>query len=221
MKTQEFKELVYQEFALIAGAFAHPKRVEMIEILAQGERNVEGLARSVSLTVANTSRHLQLLKNARLVKSRKVGVTVYYSLADEQVVGCLKSLQALAERRSAEIREVMHLFFKERDSLEPLSIDELRRRIEQEDVVLLDVRPKSEYATAHIRGALNMPLDELKHKLHQLARDRDIVAYCRGPYCVMSAEAVKLLREAGFRAFRLEQGVYEWKAAGLPVEEGA
>lgn len=218
MKSREFKEKVFQQFASIARAFSSPKRLEIIDVLAQGERDVETLANEVRLTVANTSRHLQILKNSRLVESRKVGVRVYYRIADDEILHCWKRLQVLAEKRLAELRETAWLYFKERDSMEPISRKELQERVKNGDVVLLDVRPFEEYEKGHIPGALSIPFSELKHRLNDLPRHCQIVAYCRGMYCVLAAEAVRILNSSGFQATRFREGILEWKEAGLPVE---
>jgi rhodanese-related sulfurtransferase len=220
MTGREFKDIVFQQFASMAQAFSSPKRLEIIDILAQGERDVETLAKLAAMTVANTSRHLQILKSARLVKSRQDGVRVFYSPADDEVVNCWKSLQRLAEKRNAEIKEIAREFFEAREALEPISRKELLRRIKNHDATILDVRPVEEYESAHIAGAISIPLPELKKRLKEIPKDREVVAYCRGPYCVLSAEAVVLLRNAGYKVIRLEDGVHEWKRAGLPTKAG-
>lgn len=220
MQGREFKDFVFQEIAAIAQAFSSPKRLEIIDVLAQGERSVETLANEVSMTIANTSRHLQILKNAGMVRSRKQGVSVIYLLAGQEVFLVWKALQSLAEKRRAEIKEVAGSFFAERGGIEPISLQELQRRVKNNQVILLDVRPVEEYANVHLPGAVSMPLAELKRGIGKLPKNREIVAYCRGPYCVLAAEAVAILKKAGYRAVRLEEGVNEWKQAGLPVEEG-
>lgn len=218
MNGREFKELIFEQFAKIAAAFASPKRLEIIDVLAQGERDVESLARQVSMSIPNTSRHLQVLKNARLVRSRRRGVQIFYRLADAEVLNYWKGLQSLAEKRNAEIKEIARMFFEERDELEPIGIEELWKRLERGGVVLLDVRPLEEYRSGHISGAVSIPLSELRERLTEIPADRQVVAYCRGPYCVLSAEAMTILREAGFQALRMREGLPEWKDAGLPVE---
>lgn len=220
MREREFKDFVFQEIAAVAQAFSSPKRLEIIEVLAQGERSVETLAREVSMAIANTSRHLQVLKNARIVRSRKQGVSVIYMLAGQDVFLVWKALQSLAEKRRAEIKEVARSFFAERGGIEPISLQELQRRVKNNQVILLDVRPVEEYANVHLPGAVSMPLAELKRGFGKLPKTREIVAYCRGPYCVLAADAVAILKKAGYRAVRLEEGVNEWKQAGLPVEAG-
>jgi len=218
MTGREFKDLVFEEFAKITQAFSAPKRLEIIDVLAQGERDVESLSKQVSMTVANTSRHLQILKNARLVDSRREGVHIFYRLADDDVLNCWLKLRSLAEKRSSEIREITRMFFEQRDALQPISKEELLQRLQNEEVIVVDVRPPEEYQKAHIPGAISIPLSELKNKLSDLPQDRQIVAYCRGPYCVLSVEAMIILRNAGFQALRLKEGLPEWKVAGLPVE---
>ncbi len=218
MTGREFKDIIFHQFAQIASAFASPKRLEIIDILSQSERDVESLSKQVAMTVANTSRHLQILKNARLVKIRREGVRIIYSLADAKVKDCWKGLQILAEERSAEIREVVNMFFTEKDALDKISMEELRERFQKKEVELIDVRPAEEYNYSHITSARSVPLNQLKMNIHKLSRDRQIVAYCRGRYCVLSAEAVQILKEFGFHALRLEEGLFEWQKAGLPIE---
>ncbi len=218
MQGREFKDLVFEQFAKIAQAFSAPKRLEIIDVLAQGERDVESLSKQVFMTIANTSRHLQVLKQAKLVESRREGVHLFYRLADADVLRCWMSLQSLAEKRSSEIREIARLFFEELDSMEPITKDELLKRTQNDDVVVLDVRPFEEYQNGHIAGATSIPLAELINRFDELPQDREVVAYCRGPYCVMSAEAMTILKKAGFKVVRLREGLPEWKEAGLPVE---
>ncbi len=219
MTGREFKDTVFEQFARIAHAFSSPKRLEIIDILAQGERDVDSLSRCANMTIANTSRHLQVLKNARLVESRKAGVQVFYRLAGAEVLHCYNQFQALAEKRSVEIREIVKVFFEERDGLEPISKEKLYKRIQDKNVIVLDVRPSEEYKNDHIAGALSIPLPQLKARLKEIPQDREIVAYCRGLYCVLSAEAINILRTSGYQAKRLKEGLPEWKNAGLPVEK--
>jgi rhodanese-related sulfurtransferase len=220
MTGREFKDFVYQHFAGMAHAFSSPKRLEIIDVLAQGERDVESLAGQVSMTVANTSRHLQVLKGRRLVEARREGVKIFYRLADDLVVDCWQRLQRLSANRLAEIREIERLFHEERDDLEPVTVEELWRRIQESGVTVIDVRPAEEYQHAHLPGAISIPLPDLLDRIREIPEGRGIVAYCRGPYCVLSAEAVSILRDYGFRAARMKEGVPEWKRAGLPVESG-
>lgn len=221
MRGRDFKDAVFAQLARIGGSFASPKRIEIIDVLAQGERSVETLARETALTVANTSRHLQVLKGANLVTSRKQGVQSYYRLADPLVLTGYKDLQALAEARLAEVGRLVEDFFAGVDGLEPVETDELLRRVNEEDVTVLDVRPSEEFASGHIAGAVSIPLGDLERRLAELPHGRRIVAYCRGPYCVLAAEAVRLLRGRGFEAARLMDGFPQWRHAGLPVAAGA
>ncbi|MFH1278297.1 MAG: metalloregulator ArsR/SmtB family transcription factor [Candidatus Eisenbacteria bacterium] len=205
----------------MAHAFAAPKRLEIIDILAQGERDVETLAREARATVANTSRHLQILKQARLVGARKEGPRAFYRLADPAVFRCWKHLQGLAESQLPEVRDAIRDYSEDRDRMEPISRDELRRRVRRGEVIVLDVRPPEEFKAGHIRGAVSVPLSEITRRLGEIPTDREVVAYCRGPYCVLSVEAVALLRKAGRRAVRLADGLPEWREAGLAVETGS
>jgi rhodanese-related sulfurtransferase len=216
---REFKDLIYEQFGKMANAFSSPKRLEIVDLLAQGERDVESLSKQTSMTIANTSRHLQILKAARLVDVRRDGVRVFYRLADAQVLQCWMGLQSLAEKRTAEIREIARMFFKERDVMEPISKEELKERMRNNEAVVLDVRPSKEYQSGHIPGAISIPLSELKKRLKEIPREREVVAYCRGSYCVLSAEAMTILRNAGYDSVRLKEGLAEWREAGLPVEE--
>lgn len=221
MTPREFKTAVFEQFAGIAHAFASPQRLEMLDVLAQGERSVHVLSRQTGLTLANASRHLQVLKNARLVETRKQGVLVYYRLADPLVFRCWKSLQALAEGRLPEVNEAVRTYFQERGEMEPVPREELVRRAERGEVVVLDVRPTEEFEAGHIAGAISIPLTELSAQLSRIPPDLDVVAYCRGTYCVLAVEAVALLRSRGRRASRLEDGFPEWWEQGLPTEVGA
>jgi rhodanese-related sulfurtransferase len=212
------KHAVYESLAEVAQALGHAHRLELLEAMAQGSRSVEDLANAAHLTVANTSRHLQLLRRARLVEAERQGKRVFYRLAgDAEVVGLLKALGLVGERNVAEIQGVMRDFFFQRDALEAVSREELVVRLRDDVVTVLDVRPDEEYALGHISGAINMPIDELEQRLAELPKDREIIAYCRGPYCVMSFEAVAALRAKGYRVRRLEDGFPEWRVAGLDV----
>jgi rhodanese-related sulfurtransferase len=216
-----FKDAVFSQFARIAAAFGSPKRIELIDLLAQGERSVEALAREAGLTLANTSRHLQVLKGAALVESRKAGLQVFYRLADPRVLAGYRALQELAQARQAEVGRLVRDFFTGADGLEPVAPAELLRRARRREGVVIDVRPPEEYQAGHIAGALSVPLADLERRLSELPRRGRIVAYCRGPYCVMAAEAVRRLRRSGRDARRLENGFPEWRDAGLPVATGA
>ena len=220
MRGREFKDALFEQFATVAAAFASPKRIELIDLLAQGERHVEALARLAGLTVANTSRHLQVLKGAHLVLTRRDGLQVFYRLADPLVLGGYRALQELAEARLAEVGRLVRDYFSSADGLEPVQPEELLRRARGRDVLVVDVGPSEEYAAGHIAGAQSVPLAELERRLARLPRSKRIVAYCRGPYCVLAAEAVRLLRRRGLDAVRLRDGFPEWRDAGLPVEVG-
>jgi ArsR family transcriptional regulator len=213
------KQHVFASLAAIAQALGHAHRLELLEHLGQGERSVEDLAARASLTLANTSRHLQLLRRAALVERRRDGKRVYYRLAgDDVVVGLLSALSRVGERNSAEIARVMASYFQMRDEFEPVSRDELLDRLRSGTATVLDVRPEDEFAHGHLPDALSIPLAQLERRLAELPADREIVAYCRGPWCVLSFEAVALLRRQGYLVRRLEDGFPEWKVAGLPVE---
>jgi ArsR family transcriptional regulator len=219
MSSKGPKYAIFEHLAEVAQALGHAHRLELLERMAQGARSVEELANATRLTVANTSRHLQLLRRARLVDAERDGKRVFYRLAGEAVVvGLLKALGQVGERNVAEIQRVMQDFFHQRDSMEPVSREQLITRLKEGSVTLLDVRPEEEFALGHLPGATNVPINELRRRLADLPKRREIVAYCRGPYCVMSFEAVAALREKGYRARRLEDGYPEWKAAGHAVE---
>ena len=217
---RRFKTAIYEQFARIGKAIANPSRLELLDLLCQGPRTVEALAKEANLGLANTSQHLKALRAARLVEAEKAGLYVTYRLADERVCQFFRSLRSLAETRLAEIREITREFLADRKGLEPVDREALLDRVRAGDVTVLDVRPVEEYRAGHIPGALSIPLKELERRLSDLPRERDIVAYCRGPYCVLAVEAVELLRARGFSAFRLEQSVQDWRAEGLPVLVG-
>ena len=214
------KHDLFAEFASVARAIGHPHRLELLEQLAQGERSVESLAGRVNLAVANASQHLQQLRRSGLVAARREGKYVFYSLADDEILALIAVLQRVAERNSAEVDQILRRYFMARDSLEPVSRDDLRQRARDGTVTILDVRPNDEYALGHLAGAINVPLKDLEARLGELDSNQEIVAYCRGPYCVLSFEAVAALRDRGYRARRLEDGFPEWKAAGFAVETG-
>ncbi len=218
MKSREFKDLIFQQFANIATAFSSPKRLEIIDLLIQGEKDVDTLTKQISANFANTSRHLQILKNARLVDTRREGVRIFYRISDDRVFNCWKSLQLLAENHAAELKNVLKEFLEEQTAVKALSKEELLTRLQLNDVIVIDVRPEEEYKNGHIEGSVSIPLVELKDRLDEIPKDREVVAYCRGPYCVLAPEAVSLLKRKGYNAVRLEEGLPEWKAAGLPVE---
>jgi rhodanese-related sulfurtransferase len=209
-----------EQFARIGKAVSSPARVQLLDLLAQGEKPVERLARQAGLSVTNTSNHLRELRGAALVATRKDGVHVYYRLSDPTVHDFLRGLQDLAARQLAEVRQIVRDYFEEPDALEPVAAADLLERIESDEVVVLDVRPEDEYAAGHLPGALSIPVAELEERLAELPFDREVVAYCRGPYCVMSLEAVEMLRSHGFRARRLDVGLPDWRAQGRSVAEG-
>lgn len=217
---RKFKDSIYEQFARIGKAVSAPKRVELLDLLCQGPRTVEALAGQAALSVANASRHLQVLRGAGLVAGEKRGLYVEYRLADEQVGRFYFALRSLAEARLADIERLSREFLEPRGDLEAVPGEELLRRVRSGEVTVLDVRPVEEYRAGHIPGALSIPVAELKDRLDELPKDREVVAYCRGPYCMMALEAVELLRRRGVRAHRLEPGVLDWRARGWRIETG-
>lgn len=220
MKPRDFKDSIFEQLARVGSAFSSPKRVEIIELLAQGERTVESVAGVTGMSVANTSRHLSVLRNCGLVSSRRDGLHVFYRLSEVSVATGYQALRSLAESRLAEVRQLAEAFFHEVDGAEPIGIEELLARAGAGDVTVIDVRPRLEYEAGHLPGAVSIPLDELPARIAEIDGDHEVVAYCRGPYCVMSAEAVTQLRRAGVAAQRLVGGPLEWRAAGLPIVTG-
>ena len=218
---REFKDRLYGQLARLGKALSSPHRLEMLELLAQGERTVDSLATEIGLSLANASQHLQALRQAALVESRKDGLFVCYRLADPDVFELSKVIRSVAERRLADLDRLVHDHFGNRAGAEPVPMAELLKRARSRQVVILDTRPASEYVAGHIPGALSIPVDELQRRLKELTKSNEYVAYCRGPYCVLSYEAVALLRARGYNVRRLEDGLPEWRAAGLPVETGA
>jgi rhodanese-related sulfurtransferase/DNA-binding transcriptional ArsR family regulator len=217
---REAKDRLYEAFAATAKAAASPKRIELLELLAQGERTVDALARATGMGVTNTSAHLQLLRHARLVDTRKDRTSVFYRLAGDDVAAFMAVLRDLARSRLAEVDQVVRDYFGARDALEPVSRSELAERAGHGDVIILDVRPPEEFAAGHIPAALSVPLERLDAALARLPERAEIVAYCRGPYCVLAVQAVERLRARGFQARRLAGGMPEWRLAGLPVAVG-
>jgi rhodanese-related sulfurtransferase len=212
------KTALFDEFARAAKALASGRRIELLDVLANGERTVEALAGEVGLTVANTSQHLQILRQAGLVSSRREGTSVHYRLAGPEVFELWRTLRTLAASRLAEVERLAAAYLGSRDELQPVTREELARRLEGGDpLIVLDVRPAAEYAAGHLPGAVSIPVAELRRRLAELPADREVVAYCRGPYCAFAHEAVGLLRDEGFAARRLEDGLPEWQAAGLAV----
>jgi ArsR family transcriptional regulator len=220
MSTRSPKGALFAQFALVAKSLGHPHRLELLEQLAQGERSVEVLADRTGLSVANASQHLQHMRRGGLVTNRRAGKFVYYRLADDAVLDLLAALRRIGERHVAEVERVVRSYFDARDSLEAVSRGELLERSRAGTVTILDVRPQDEFALGHLPGALNIPLRDLEARLDAMDPAQEIVAYCRGPYCVLSYEAVARLRARGFTARRLEDGLPEWRAAGLPVVVG-
>ena len=212
------KQALFEQLALIARALGSAARLELLDFLAQGERSVEGLAQAANLSVANTSKHLQQLKSTGLVEASRDGKHIRYRLSDDRVLDAIRDLRTLAEAHLDQVGDLVSSYLRSRDALEPVPATELLERARQGLVTVIDVRPPEEYAQGHIAGALNVPLDRLKRQLKDLPRDREIVAYCRGPWCVLSYEAVARLRKAGIDARRLDDGLPEWRRAGLPIE---
>ena len=218
---REFKDALYAQFARIGHAVASPKRIELLDLLSQGEKTVEQLAEQSATAIKNTSAHLRVLRQARLVETRRDGTYVYYRLGADDVFRFVRDLQALGRGRLAEVERVARLYIDERDELEPVTIKELRRRMRDGDVTVIDVRPEEEYEAGHIPGALAIPVAQLKRRLAEIPKNRDVVAYCRGPYCVFSVEAVGILRKHGYRARRTNEGLPDWRAIGLPIASGS
>lgn len=218
MSRKGVKSLLFEEFARVSKALGNGNRLELLEFLAQSERSVEALAKLSGLSVANTSRHLQVLRQAGLVTARKEGLFVFYSVSGGGVVKLLAALQEVAQHNVAEVTRLVSMYLSSRDSMEPVTIADLRDRMGHGLVTVVDVRPKEEYAAGHLPGAINVPIDDIDKHFADLPRNHEIVAYCRGPFCVLSFEAVARLRNEGYKARRLETGFPEWKMAGLPFE---
>jgi len=212
-----FKDAIYEQFARIGKSVSSPKRLELLDLLCQGERTVEVLAKESSLTVANASQHLQVLRAARLVETEKEGLYVMYRLADQTVCEFFHAMQVLAENRLAEVEQIKRRFLEGREGMQPVDREALLKLVREGAVTVLDVRPVEEYNAGHIPGALSIPLKELKLHLAELSHDHEIVAYCRGPYCVLSIQAVEMLRAKGFEAVRLEEGIQDLRAMGFPI----
>lgn len=217
MAHRDFKTPLYAQFARIGHAVSSPVRLELLDLLGQGEKTVEALAEHAATGIKNASAHLRVLREARLVEARREGTYVYYRLADADVSRFVRDLQQLGRRRLAEVERVARQYIDDRDELDPITLPELRRLVRDGDVTVIDVRPRDEYEAGHIPGALSIPVPELKRRLRQLPKRREVIAYCRGPYCVFAIEAVTLLRKSGFRARRSEEGLPAWRDAGLPV----
>lgn len=217
MSSREIKDALYEQFARVGKVTGHPKRLELLDLLCQGERSVEELAEAADLKLTTASAQLQSLRRAKLVAVRREGRHVHYRIADDSVCRLLQAVQEVARSQLSEVAETVRVHFEARDPIEPISGDELRRRLAAGDVQVVDVRPRDEYDAGHIAGALSVPLEELEDRLAELPADVEIVAYCRGPYCVLAPEAVEHLHRAGRRARRLEVGFPEWRSAGGAV----
>lgn len=220
MDHRPFKDHLYAEFARIGKAVANPHRLELLDLMAQGERSVEDLARETALSIANASQHLRVLRAAQMVETRRDGTRIYYRLADESVFRLWQAMRDLGEARLAEIDRVVRTFLQDRDEFEPIDALALLQRLHDEDLTVLDVRPREEYRAGHLPGARSIPIGEMEARLGELSADHEIVAYCRGPYCVFADEAVDFLNAHGFRARRFTHGFPDWQVAGLPVERG-
>ena len=212
------KTRLYEAIGRVATALGSAGRLQILEFVAQGERSVDALARMTGLSVANTSKHLQALRQAGLVNARKEGLRVYYSIAGDDVSLLLSSLRGVAEHRAADVEKLLQAWLAHRDELDPVPAREVLARLKNGLITVLDVRPAEEYAAGHLPGAINVPVDRLEKYLSKLPKRKEVLAYCRGPYCLMSVEAVEKLRRRGFKAKRLQNGYPEWRAAGLPVE---
>lgn len=221
MSTPSVKRQLFEQFARIGTAISSPARLELLELLAQAERSVDTLATLTGLTIANASQHLQALKRAGLIAARKQGQFVFYRLAGDEVVRLLIALQAVGEAHVAEVERLVRSYLDARDTLEPVDSAELATRTRKGMVTVLDVRPPEEFAAGHLPGAINVPINELAKRLKELVKRKEVVAYCRGPYCLMSFDAVELLRAKGYKARRLDGGLPEWRSAGLPVESAS
>ena len=218
---RHFKDRLYAQFARIGKALASPHRLELLELLAQGERTVESLAAEIGISMASASQHLQALRQAALVDSRKEGLYVHYRLADPAICDLCRVIRTVAEHRLADLDRLVRAHFSDRDEAEAVPMEDLVKRIRSRKVIILDTRPVGEYAAGHIAGAWSVPVDDIQRRLRDLPKNREYVAYCRGPYCVYADQAVELLRAKGRRARRLLEGFPEWRAAGLPVDTGA
>lgn len=217
---RRFKDDIYEQFARIGKAVSSPKRLELLDLICQGEHTVETLAKETGLSLANASQHLQVLHSARLVESEKKGLYVIYQLADQSVYEFYHALRTLAESRLAEVEQITRRFLEGKEGMEPVDREKLLESVRNGSVTVLDVRPEDEYRYGHIPHAISIPLKELAIRISELPRDREIVAYCRGPYCVLAIEAVELLRKNGFQAVRLDYSFQEWHAFELPLEAG-
>jgi rhodanese-related sulfurtransferase/DNA-binding transcriptional ArsR family regulator len=219
--SRTFKDGLYGQYARLGKALASPHRIEALELLAQAERSVDSLATELQLSIANASQHLKVLREAGLVETRRNGLVIHYRLADPVVSDLCHALRHVAERRYTELERLVRDQFSDRTLVEPVRMDELMQRARRDDVVILDARPANEFLAGHVAGAISAPIETLQKRLRSLPKNKDYVAYCRGPYCVYADQAVALLRKSGRRAQRLSGGFPDWKAAGFPVEIGA
>lgn len=219
MKPNTFKSDLFSQFARVGKALSNANRLELLEFLAQGSRSVESLANVAKLSIANTSQHLQLLRQSGLVTSRKEGLKVYYSLSGDDVISLLDSVRDVAERHLSDVDKLVNTYLTSKDALEPIPAKELLEKVKQDLITVLDVRPKEEFQAGHVQGAINIPIEELEQHIKDLDHEHEIIAYCRGPHCILAFDAVAQLREKGFQARRLENGFPEWKVAGWPVAE--
>lgn len=213
-----FKAALYEQFARIGKALSSSRRLELLELLAQGERTVEEIAKETEMSVANASQHLQILRQAQLIEGRREGTYIHYCLSDERVLRLWLSLREVGEKQIAEIERLVLTFFKDRAALQAVTSTELQERMKNGSIVVVDVRPEQEYRAGHVQGARSIPFEELEDRLRELPKSRTIIAYCRGPYCVFADEAVALLRARGYKAIRLNEGFPEWKIRGYAVE---
>ena len=218
MKSDTFKYDLFSQFARVGKALSNPNRLELLEFLAQSTRSVDALATLAKLSVANTSQHLQLLRQSGLVTSRKEGLKVYYSLSGDDVIALLDSVREVAERHISDVDKIVNTYLTSKDSLEAIPAEKLLEMVKEDLVTVLDVRPKEEFEAGHVQGAINIPIEELESHLEKLDPKQEVVAYCRGPHCIFAFDAVAQLRDKGFKARRLEDGYPEWRIAGLPVE---
>ena len=219
MKPNTFKSDIFNQFARVGKALSNANRLELLEFLAQGSRSVESLANVANLSIANTSQHLQQLRHSGLVTNRKEGLKVYYSLSGDDVISLLDSLRDVAERHISDVDKLVNTYLTAKDALEPIPARELLEKAKLDLITVLDVRPKEEFEAGHVQGAINIPIEELEQHLANFNPEQEIVAYCRGPHCILAFDAVAQLREKGFQARRLESGYPEWKVAGHPTED--
>ena len=218
MQIKDYKQSIFEQFARTGKAFSNANRIELLEILSQGEHTVEELSKAASLTVANTSQHLQLLRNAGLVTGEKIGQYVHYNISDDLVIDLLSSLRKLSKNHLAEVGRLVNTYLTVKDDLEPMDSSELLQRATDGTVTVLDVRPEKEYEAGHIEDAISIPLEQLGDRIDELKQNQEVVAYCRGPYCMLAYDAVSQLRKEGFEAHRLDEGFPEWRRAGKPVK---